>query len=94
MTKLEKLWGDPGKSARDLAKNQRSQELLSSNLVVSLKGSTRVLVRPIGLDVVEVASSNKCDLRSTCNRAPAARSPQGRNRLKPVSGNPLGPTNT
>jgi len=58
VTKLEKLWGDPGKSARDLAKNQRSQELLSSNLVVSLKGSTRVLVRPIGLDMVEVASSN------------------------------------
>ena len=58
MTKLEKLWGDPGKSARDLAKNQRSQELLSSNLVVSLKGSTRVLVRPVGLDMVEVASSN------------------------------------
>ena len=58
MTKLEKLWGDPGKSARDLAKNQRSQELLSSNLVVSLKGSTRVLVRPIGLDMVEVGGSN------------------------------------
>ena len=58
MTKLEKLWGDPGKSARDLAKNQRSQELLSSNFVVSLEGSTRVLVRPIGLDMVEVGSSN------------------------------------
>jgi len=58
VTKLEKLWGDPGKSARDLAKNQRSQELLSSNLVVSLKGSTRVLVRPIGLDMVEVGGSN------------------------------------
>ena len=58
MTKLEKLWGAPGKSARDLAKNQRSQELLSSNLVVSLKGSTRVLVRPIGLDMVEVGDSN------------------------------------
>jgi len=62
VTKLEKLWGDPGKSARDLTKNQRSQELLSSNLVVSLKGSTRVLVRPIGLDMVEVGGSTNATI--------------------------------
>ena len=48
-------------------------------------------MRPIGLDMVEVASSHKCGPGSICNRAPAARSPQGRNRLKPVSGNPPGP---
>jgi hypothetical protein len=62
VTKLEKLWGDSGKSARDLTKNQRSQELLSSNLVVSLKGSTRVLVRPIGLDMVEVGGSTNATI--------------------------------
>ena len=58
----------------------------------TFRESTRVLVRPIGLDMVEVGGSTKCDHRSICHRAPMARSPQGRNRLKPVSGNPPGPT--
>ena len=62
MTKLERLWSDPGKSARDLAKNQRSQELLSSNLVVGLNGSKRVLVQPIGLDMVEVGGSTNATI--------------------------------
>ena len=56
-----------------------------------LNVSTRVLVRPIGLDMVEVDGSIKCDCRSIWHRAPQARSPQGQNRLKPVLGNPPGP---
>ena len=58
----------------------------------TFKASTRVLVRPIGLDMVEVGGSNKCDPGSICHRAPLARSPEGRNRCEPVSGNPPGPT--
>ena len=58
----------------------------------SFKASTRVLVRPIGLDMVEVGGSIKCDYRSIWHRAPQACSPQGQNRLKPVLGNPPGPT--
>ena len=59
---------------------------------VSLRASMRVLVRPIGLDMVEVGGSIKCDYRSIWHRAPQACSPQGQNRLKPVLGNPPGPT--
>jgi hypothetical protein len=53
---------------------------------------TRVLVRPIGPDRVEVGGSIKCDYRSIWHRAPQACSPQGQNRLKPVLDNPPGPT--
>ena len=54
--------------------------------------STRVLVRPIGLDMGEVGGSIKCDCGSIWHRAPRARSPQGQNRLRPILGNPPGPT--
>ncbi len=54
--------------------------------------STRVLVRPISLDMAEVGGSIKCDYRSILHQAPVGRSPLGRNSLKPVSGNPPGPT--
>ena len=57
-----------------------------------LNVSTRVLVRPIGLDMVEGGGSIKCDYRSIWHRAPQARSPQGQNTLRLVLGNPPGPT--
>ena len=62
-----------------------------SRLLLIFYASTRVLVRPIGLDMGEVGGSIKCDLKSTWHRAPVARSPQGQNRLKPVLGNPPDP---
>ena len=37
--------------------------------------ATCVVVRPIGLDMVEVGGSTKCDPGSICHRAPMARSP-------------------
>jgi len=42
--------------------------------------------------MVEVGGSIKCDCRRIWHRAPQARSPQGQNGLKPVLGNPPGPT--
>jgi hypothetical protein len=37
---------------RDFAISQRNRELLNPKLVASLKASTRVLMRPIGLDIL------------------------------------------
>jgi len=69
-----------------------SPHLTHYNSHTSFDESTRVLVRPIGLDMVEVGGSTKCDPGSICHRAPLALSPEGRNRLTPVSDNPPGPT--
>ena len=61
-------------------------------LTIRFSASTHVLVRPISLDTLEVDGSRKCDPNSVWRLGAAARSLQGRNRPKPVSGNPPGPT--
>ena len=71
---------------------ERTWRLTPTSSDPIFKASTRVLVRPIGLDMLEVGGSTKCDYRSVYHRAPVARSPQGQNGLRPVLGNPPGLT--